>query len=238
MKRIALISLLACLMAGCHINHKGDIKFKYEHPERYQTGDAVISQPVSDIDVSWLEGQIDIVYADHPEVRIYEVLDSTLPDSLRMHWHVDDEGCLDIQFCKSGSYRVEQLKGLNYNKHLTIEVPRGTAVDEIDMNLVSANVNIDSVATRELNVDGVFFSVTAYYPTLPEEINIDGVDGCLNLDTPTTAGMTIEMSGVKKYLNITSERPTRKDGRKTILGDGACEIDINGVNCTLNVNKL
>jgi len=236
MKKIALISLLACLMAGCHINRNGEMKMTYEHPERYQMGDALINQPISDIEIGWLEGDIDIKYADHPEVRIIETADSTLDDSLRMHWYVDDEGCLDIRFCKSGIYLTKRLN--NLRKHLTIEVPRGTSLNEIDADLVSAFVTIDSVTTRELNVDGVFFSVTAYYPTLPEEINIDGVDGCLNLDTPTTAGMTIEMSGVKKYLNITSERPTRKDGRKTILGDGACEIDINGVNCTLNVNKL
>ena len=46
------------------------------------------------------------------------------------------------------------------------------------------------------------------------------------------------MSGVKKSMNINSVRPTRKDGKKTIIGDGACKIDIEGVNCTLNINEL
>ncbi|MBP5526954.1 MAG: hypothetical protein J6X79_00710 [Bacteroidales bacterium] len=236
MKKIALISLLACLMTGCHINYKGEMKFSYEHPERYQMGDAVISQTVNELDINWLEGDIDIVYVDHPEVRIYEKTDSILDDSLSMHWYLDDEGCLDIQFCKNGFFKTQKLN--NLGKHLTIEVPRGTVLNEIDMSLVSASVNIDSVASRELTVDGVAFGITANYPTLPNEINIDGVDCHLNLQAPLTAGMTIEMSGVKKYLNITSERPTRKEGKKTILGDGACEIDIEGVNCTLNVNEL
>ena len=236
MKKIALIGLLACLMTGCHINYKGEMKFTYEHPERYQTGDAVISQTINELDINWLEGDIDIVYADHPEVRIYEKTDSILDDSLRMHWYVDD-GCLDIRFCKSGFYKTERLNSLNDGKHLTIEIPRGTALDEINFELVSAFVDIDSVACHELNVEGVAFGVTANYPTLPNEINIEGVDCHLNLDTPLTAGMTIEMSGVKEYLNITSERPTRKEGRKTIIGDGACKIDIEGVNCTLNINK-
>ena len=234
MKKIALIGLLACLMTGCHINRNGEMKFTYEHPERYQMGDAIISQPVNDIDVSWLEGDINIVYADHPEVRIYEVLDSTLDDSLCMHWYVDDEGCLDIQFCKSGSYKTKILN--NLGKHLTIEVPRGTVLNEIDMSLVSASVNIDSVVCRELNVDGVAFDVRADLPkALPNEINMEGVDCSLSMCVPHEAGMTIEMSGVKKCLN--SQLPTRKEGKKTIIGDGACEIDIEGVNCTLNINK-
>ena len=235
MKRIALISLLACLMTGCHINYKGEMSFTYEHPERYQIGDAVINQAINEIDINWLEGDIDIVYADNPEVRVYEVTDSILDDSLRMHYYVDDEGCLKIQFCTSGFHKTKKLNYLG--KHLTIEVPRGTVLDEIDFELVSAFVNIDSVACRELKVDGVAFGITANYPALPNEINIMGVDCHLNLDTPITSGMTIEMSGVKKYLNITSERPTRKEGKKTILGDGACKIDIEGVNCTLNVNE-
>lgn len=236
MKKIAFISILACLMAGCHINYDGDMKFSYEHPERYKVGDAVFSQAINEIDISWLEGDIDIVYTDQPEVRIYEKSDKTLADSLRMHWYVDNDGCLDILFCKSGKYKTKSLN--NLGKRLTIEVPRGTVLNDIDMNLVSANVNIDSVVCHELNVDGVAFGITANYPTLPNEISIDGVDCHLNLQTPLTAGMTIEMSGVKKNMNITTERPTRKEGKKTIIGDGACEIDIEGVNCTLNINEL
>lgn len=239
MKRITIISIVAVLLlAGCHISINGETKWTYEHPERYQTGDAVLDQPINELDINWLEGDIDIVYADHPDVRVYEKTDSVLSDSLRMHWYVDDEGCLDIQFCKSGLYKTKQLNNLNHGKHLTIEVPRGTLLNEIDMSLVSAFVTIDSVASRELKVEGVAFGITTNYPTLPDEINIDGVDCHLNLQTPTSEGMTIEMSGVKKYLNITSKRPTRKDGKKTILGDGRCEIDIDGVNCTLNINEL
>lgn len=235
MKRIAFIVLAACLMTGCHINYDGDMKFSYEHPERYQIGDAVLSQTINEIDISWLEGNIDIVYADHPEVRIYEKSDITLADSLRMHWYVDNDGCLDIRFCKNGKYKTKSLN--NLGKHLTIEVPRGTVLNEIEMDLVSANVNIDSVVCQELNVDGVSFGLTTNYPTLPNEISIDGVDCHLNLQTPLTEGMTIEMSGVKTHMNISTERPTRKEGKKTIIGDGACKIDIDGVNCTLNINQ-
>ena len=234
MKRIALISLLACLMAGCNINYNGEMNYTYEHPERYQIGDAVISQPITDIDISWLAGEINIIYVDHPEVRIYEKSDSTLDDSLRMHYYVDDEGGLNIQFCASGFYKTKRLN--NLRKNLTIEVPRGTVLDEIDMSLVSAVVDIDSVVYRELHVDGVDFDIAADFPeTLPGEINIEGVNCSLSMMVPTSAGMTINMSGVKRNLN--SQLPIRKDGKKTIIGDGACDIDIEGVDCTLNINK-
>ena len=241
MKKIAFIVLASCLLTGCHIfNHKGEVKYSYEHPELYQVGDATLEQPVREINLTWLGGQVDIVYADIPDVRIHEEASYALDDTSRMRYYVDDEGCLNIQFCRSGKTynprNKESLEGIE--KNLTIEVPRGTVLDEIDMDMVSTNVRIDSVASRELTVDGVFFDVFAQYPTLPEEISIEGVSGSLTMMAPVEAGMTIEMEGMKKYLNITSERPTRKESRKTILGDGRCKIDVDGVSLTLNINEL
>ena len=239
MKRITVIgALVALLLAGC--DYKGNINFTYDHPERYQVGDAELEQSVREIDVDWVGGNIDIVYADIPGVRIHEQAACSLTDSLRMRYYVDDEGCLDIQFCQSGiKYNVQKTSILeDIEKNLTIEVPRGTVLDGIELDGVSTHVRIDSVRSRKLDVDGVFFDVFAQYPELPKEIDVDGVDGNLTLMVPAGAGMTVEMSGVKKYLNITSERPTRKESGKTVIGDGSCDIDIDGVSITLNINEL
>lgn len=229
--------MAALLLAGCFINHKGDVKFTYEDAERYQAGNAAFEQPINEIDVNWVAGRVDIVYADIPGVRIHEEYDTTLSDSLLVHWYVDDEGDLNIQCFASGvRYNLGSMKDID--KRLTIEVPRGTVLEEINMGAVYSSVRIDTVLCRKLNVGGAAFDLTADLPTLPDEIDMGGADCCLNLQTPLTAGMTIEMGGIKKYLNITSERPTQKEGNKTILGDGKCEIDIGGVNCTLNINEL
>ena len=240
MKKISIICFVVCfLLTGCHINHKGEMVLKYEHPERYRAGapEEPISG-VSEIDVTWLSGGIDIVYADIPGVRISEEATYALDDTSRLHYYVDDEGCLNIQFCQNGKkynpQKMENLEGLD--KNLTIEVPRGTVLDEIDMDLVSTHVRIDSVACRELNVDGVIADIlTDGQAAMPNEINVDGVCCSLTIMAPPTVGMTIEMTGVKKYLN--SQFPTRKESGKTIIGDGACKVDIEGVNCTLKINK-
>ena len=234
MKRIALIAVAACLMTGCHINLNGETKWNYEHPERYQTGDAVIDQTINEVDVDWLEGNIDIVYADQAEVHVYEVTDSVLSDSLRMHWYVDDEGCLKIQFCKNGTYKTRRLN--NLGKHLTIAVPRGMALDELDVDAVSTELCIDSVVSRKLSLDGVSVNLNANYPTLPAEIDINGVNCEININMASDAGMTIEMSGVNSKLN--NSLPSTKDGKKTVIGDGKSELDIDAVNCTLSINNL
>lgn len=234
MKRIAFIALMASvLFAACGENTKIDIK--YEHPERYSVGDATLTQPISSISVDWLFGDVDIRYTDNPAVRIYEEAQG-LTDSLRMRYYVDEEGELEIQYCGNGKYRYGDLK--NMRKHLYIEVPRGMELKDIDIDGVEVRVIIKNVVSRELTVDGVKINVNAdYHDALPDEIDIDGVQCLLALHVvPETAGLTIEMSGIKPFLSC--DLPSRKEDEKTIVGDGRCKVEADGVGIKLSIREL
>lgn len=239
MKRIAFIIavMASVLFAACGENTKIDIK--YEHPERYSVGDATLSQPISGISVDWLCGEVDIVYTDDPAVRIHEEMQEgflPLTDSLRMRYYVDEEGELEIQYCGHGKYRYGDLK--NIRKHLVVEVPRGKVLDEISIDGVETGVIVGQVLSRELTVDGVKVSVNADYPdTLPNEIDVDGVQCLLALHVvPETAGLTIEMSGIKPFLSC--DLPSRKEDEKTIVGDGRCKVESDGVDVHLSIREL
>lgn len=239
MKRIAfIIAVMAgVLFAACGENTKIDIK--YDHPERYNVGDATLSQPISAISVDWVCGNVDIRYTDDTAVRVYEEMQEgflPLTDSLRLRYYVDEEGELEIQYCGNGKYRYGDMK--NLRKHLNIEVPRGTVLDDIDIDGVETGVIVKNVASRKLAVDGVKVSVNADYPdTLPNEIDIDGVQSLLALHVvPETAGLTIEMSGIKPWL--TCDLPSRKEGEKTIVGDGRCKVEADGVDVHLSIREL
>lgn len=239
MKRIAFIIavMASVLFAACGENTKIDIK--YEHPERYSVGDATLNQPISGISVDWLCGEVDIVYTDDPAVRIHEEIQEgflPLTDSLRMRYYVDDEGTLEIQYIGPGKYRYGDMQ--NLRKHLVVEVPRGTVLDDIDIDGVETGVTVGQVLSRELTVDGVKVSVNADYPdTLPNEIDVDGVQCLLVLHVvPETAGLTIEMSGIKPFLSC--DLPSRKEGEKTIVGDGRCKVEADGVDVHLSIREL
>lgn len=239
MKRIAFIIavMASVLFAACGENTKIDIK--YEHPERYSVGDATLNQPISGISVDWLCGEVDIVYTDDPAVRIHEEIQEgflPLTDSLRMRYYVDDEGTLEIQYIGPGKYRYGDMQ--NLRKHLVVEVPRGTVLDDIDIDGVETGVTVGQVLSRELTVDGVKVSVNADYPdTLPNEIDVDGVQCLLVLHVvPETAGLTIEMSGIKPFLSC--DLPSRKEGEKTIVGDGRCKVESDGVDVHLSIREL
>ena len=239
MKRIAFIIavMASVLFAACGENTKIDIK--YDHPERYSVGDATLSQPISAISVDWVCGNVDIRYTDDTAVRVYEEMQEgflPLTDSLRLRYYVDEEGELEIQYCGNGKYRYGDMK--NLRKHLNIEVPRGTVLDDIDIDGVETGVIVGQVLSRELTVDGVKVNVNADYPdALPNEIDIDGVQCLLALHVvPETAGLTIEMSGIKPFLSC--DLPSRKEGEKTIVGDGRCKVDADGVGIKLSIREL
>jgi hypothetical protein len=238
MKKIAFIVAIATMLfAACGENTK--INIDYDHPERYIVGDATLSQPISGISVDWLFGDMEIVYTDDSAVRIHEEMQEgflPLTDSLRMRYYVDEEGELEIQYCGHGKYRYGDLK--NIRKHLVVEVPRGKVLDEISIDGVETGVTVGQVLSRELTVDGVKVSVNADYPdTLPNEIDVDGVQCLLALHVvPATAGLTIEMSGIKPFLSC--DLPSRKEGEKTIVGDGRCKVEADGVDVHLSIREL
>lgn len=239
MKKIAFVMavMASVLFAACGENTK--IEVKYDHPERYSAGDATLQQPISGISVDWVCGDVDIRYTDDTAVRIREEIQEgflPLTDSLRMRYYVDEEGELEIQYCGHGKYRYGDLK--NIRKHLVVEVPRSTVLDDIDIDGVEAGVIIENVLSREVNVDGVKINVNAVYPdVLPNEIDIDGVQCLLALHVvPETAGLTIGMSGIKPWL--TCDLPSRMEGEKTIVGDGRCKVEADGVGVKLSIREL
>ena len=235
--RIMIAAIAAMLMAACGENTK--INIGYDHPERYSIGDATLQRPISAISVDWVCGNVDILYTDDTAVRIHEEVQegfSPLTDSLRLRYMVDDDGELEIEYCGPYKYRYGDLR--NLRKHLYIEVPRGMALENIDIDGVETDVVIANVVSRELTVDGVKINFNADYPdALPDEIDIDGVRCLLALHVvPATAGLSIEMSGLKPHLAC--DLPSRKEGENTIVGDGRCQVEADGVEVKLSIREL
>lgn len=233
MKTYKLIIALAAtaLMAACGTNPK--MNLTYEHAERYSVGDAVIEQPVGDIDIDWYGGEVTLRRGER--FRVSEESDSTLSDSLRLRYYVDKDSVLNIRYAQSGSYRHEQL--LNLNKRLVVEVPMDAAIDEIDIDMVSGMLNLDSVQCRELSIDGVNVTAHVWTHVLPDKIDFDGVNATLRLYVPPTAGMTVEIDGVNTELRSTL--PVGKEDKKThVVGDGRCKVDVDAVNGTVYIDGI
>ena len=229
--RIILAAMAVLLAAACGNNTV--VHMQYDHPERYSLGGVSLGQPVSSINIDWYCGDVDIRYYDGSDVRVYERSDSTLPDYLQMRYRLNSDGELDIRFCKSGKYRNGELN--NLNKLLIVEVPRGIDLAEIELDGVEVRMTIEQVVSRQLTVDGVKINVNAYYDTLPNEIDFDAVKGLLALHLLPSAGLTIDQDGVMHHL--VCDLPARKEGKSTVVGDGRCKVDVDGVDVSVSIRK-
>ncbi|MDY6370839.1 MAG: hypothetical protein SPL12_00895, partial [Bacteroidales bacterium] len=116
------------------------------------------------------------------------------------------------------------------------EVPRGTSVEGLEINAVNADVRIDSVLSRKLEINTVNGTFDATYTTLPDDIELNAVNTDATLHVLPSAGITIGMSAVNSGLN--SDLPARKANKKTVIGDGSCDMEVNAVNGTLSVKEL
>ena len=230
--KVMIALAVSALMAAC--NYNSNVVFSYENSDGYSVGDATIEQPVDEIKVNWYNGSITICYADCDKIRIYEECDQPLSDTMVMRHHVDADGDLDIQFCKRGSYKHGRLAQLD--KRLIIEVPHGMTFDEIEINTVNGNIKIDSVLSRDLSINTVNTVLEAFYPVLPDEIDVNSVNDNVTLSVPSVAGLTLEMQSVNA--DFTCDLPSRKEGKKTIVGDGRCDMEFNTVNGSLTIKEL
>ena len=233
MKRIAFIITVMAGVLFCACNDNTKVNIRYGYSERYNIGDATIEQPVNSINIDWVAGVVKIRYADSNVFRIREESDSILIDSLRMRYHVSDDGELEIKFCQSGSYHSGRL--VDINKWLVVEVPHDTNLDKIDINMVGGLLDVDSVYSRELGLDVVSVATTVWTP-LADEIDVRAVSSTLRLYVPPTAGITVAMNGISNELNC--ELPVRKDGKKTVIGDGRCKVDIDAVKGSVYINEI
>ena len=185
-------------------------------------------------DLKIMTGDI-LVLENVPEYHSHDIVLAEIDGEKTLKtYYVDEDGTLEIQYIGPGKYRYGDMK--NIRKHLVVEVPRGTELKDIDIDGVDNRVRIEQVLSREVTVDGVKVNVNAHYPdTMPDEIGIDGVNCLLALYVQPSAGLTVEMSGLTPELRC--DLPSRKEGEKTIVGDGGCKVDADGVNVKLIVSE-
>ncbi len=187
------------------------VGYSYRDEASYRIGGGTVEEPISDIDIDWLSGQIEILPAEEgaTEITISESVGETEVEQEddRLRWRVH-RGKLQIKFRTSTLWRnVKQLP----DKKLTIRIPQ-TLMATLDQ------VNIDSVDTE------VTFTGRA------AEMDLDTTNGKLTvngtLDELDADGVNIqlEVNGTVNSCNLDGVELTA-----LLRLQGARELDISGV---------
>lgn len=142
---------------------------------------ATISENITEIDVGWVRGKVIVSSSETADsVAFSETgnFDGDIPDEFVMRYRVDGT-VLKIRFTQSG-VNLSSASYTEKKKTLTITVPASVSFTEIDLNTVSAAVEVSDIRASELSCGTVSGNATATRCS-SAEIDFESVSGELLL---------------------------------------------------------
>lgn len=154
---VLILVLIVSLLGAClGITVSSFIEGEYEQINgSVASSGSVPAQEVNDIEIQWVSGSITVQPGDVQNIQFSE--NSGLSSDDQMVWsHSGDR--LIIQFCKP-QFNITMFGNISTPaKDLVITVPRDWFCDELEIDSVSAQINVSHLSAREadlVNVSGL-----------------------------------------------------------------------------------
>ena len=172
----------------------------------YSAGDAVISQPVRNLDIDWVSGKVQIDYHDEDTVLLTETSVKPISADRAMRWQLDGD-TLRVRYKKEGFSFPLFSFGIGQDKELTVTLPKGTSLDEAKISTTSGDIlaaaeaqSFDCDATSgdiHLTALGNTRAITAN--ATAGDIRLTAEDAVEKISADTTAGsITIDAADVQE----------------------------------------
>lgn len=228
--------------------------YSYDNESLYTAGSGEVSaNGITELSVDWISHNVTIEYYDGNTISFSEPKQSDPDYALR--YRVDGNE-LKIKFCKSG-FKASNPK----NKELTVRLPQGLILNELEIDCVSADSNIKGISANSFDVDTVSGNINAEGKF--NDIDIDGVSADSKIithaalrefDSDTVSGdctvfvpadiggFTINCDTVsgEVYTNdfkVTSIKQSHGNGTY-VYGDGSSEIKVNSVSGDFQIDAI
>ena len=120
----------------------------YQNAEKYTAGEALIPDQVKNLDINWINGQVNVAYHKENVITLEETSNKEMTADLQLRWWVDGD-TLRVQYAKSGY----NLGRLNQEKQLTITLPEKAAFDSVSVDATSAELNIPALTADSLSLE-------------------------------------------------------------------------------------
>lgn len=226
--------------------------FTYDHAELYTAGGGSVSGTVTELEIDWVDGSVEIVYGDVETVTFSESSGETISDEQTMRYWLEGS-TLHLKFAQSKrgvstkSFPKKDLKvvlpkesilwGVEIEAVDTLVNLSGISVSDLDIETVNGNVNAYLVGTsQEISVETVGGDVVIESVVAPQELSFESVGGSLILGLTQTEGFTFEVT--KLGGTFTSEFETVKEGKRYVYGTGVCQYEAETVGGSVSVKKL
>ena len=216
---VVLLALVIFMLSSC--SYTG---YSYRDSEKYSVGDASLESKITELDIDWIAGEVEINCHDKNTVDISEQSSTELDEDKQLHYFLDD-AVLYIKYAKSGTLRTTPDKKLVINlpsalvsmlKITTVSAdinilnaPAGVNVSEIET--VSGNVKIKNSSLKKLEIETVSGNIDAAISLSDYDIEIESVSGEISLKLPEKESFLMSFESVSGKLN-TSIPLTSKGG--------------------------
>ncbi len=176
---LAAVGMALCL-AGCVVSIRtgpsGLSDISYADAEKYIPGTAELSETVEWIDIHWPVGRVTVKPHGSDTVSFSEESAKELTDDARLHYWLDG-ATLHIQFCQEGKWLLDEME-----KDLTVLVPEGLALAEVEVNSLSAEVCLDGLRADRLTVDTTSGDMRLMGCAVTEQVSISTISGGLEAE--------------------------------------------------------
>lgn len=162
---------------------------------------AVAADGIRDINIEWVSGTVVIEAGEGDDIVFAESSTSELEEVEKLTYTLRN-GELTITFAQQG------LKTFSKTKNLTVQLPAELVLNEIEVDTVSAAVEVTGGTAIELNLEstsgnflanGSFGKVSA--ETISGEVTLEGSFASIEVDT-TSGNLTVEESGTLAKLDV------------------------------------
>ncbi|MCM1367789.1 MAG: DUF4097 domain-containing protein [Roseburia sp.] len=141
----AVLAMGACAgLTGCSLN-----SYTYSRAGDYSVGASEFSAAdISSIDIDWVSGEVNVVYADVENIAIAESAtrgDITSDFTMR---YLAENGELKIKYARSGKWRFGKLQ-----KTLTVTLPTTVELEKLSVDTASADFDADMLVCKNANID-------------------------------------------------------------------------------------
>lgn len=215
---ICLAALLALgsitLFSGC------STKLRYENANQYTAGGATLEQSVSDLDIEWLAGDVQVVFGDVENVTFSETSDDALTESTTLHYWVQN-GTLRIKYAKS---EKGFMMGSYPEKSLVVTLPSAVQLNEVEIETVSAEVEISGAQISDLDIGTVSGNVNATALSV-QALNVETVSGEVRASGQIGS---FDIETVSGNLNLAFDNTPADGSIDSVSGDCTLAFSENG----------
>ena len=225
-------------------------RFIYDDAMRYSVGGASVAGTVTQLEVDWLSGSVNVAYGDVEKVTFSESANQTLAEKDTVHYWLENT-TLHIKYAQSGSrFTANNVLA----KDLTVILPASLALNgleidsvaadviltdikthDVDIEIVSGDVNGSFNGVHDFSVDIVSGNAELHFATAPNSGEYQNVRGDMTLYLPAETGFTLELE--KARGSFECEFETVKRGDRYVCGNGANEYDIETVSGNVYLKK-